>query len=224
VADSYFSKELFKFLADLRKNNNREWFNANKDRYERWVKEPSLDFISDAGRELRKISQHIVADPRPVGGSFFRIHRDIRFAKDKSPYKTNVGIHFRHSAGKDVHAPGIYLHLNSGECFMGGGMWMPETAALTEIRSRIVDKPAEWKKVLRSKPRLSDEEMLVRPPKGIDPNHEHIKDLKRKSFIASVSLTDAQVTDQKFMSTFIGGCKSVAPLMAFLAAALDVPW
>lgn len=223
MADSYFSKELFKFMSDLRKNNDRDWFNANKDRYERWVKEPALDFISDAGPELRKISPHIVADPGPVGGSFFRIHRDIRFSKDKSPYKTNVGIHFRHSAGKDVHAPGIYLHLDKGECFMGGGMWMPETAALTKIRSTIVEKPSEWRKVLKSKPNL-DGEKLTRPPKGIDPNHEHIEDLKRKSFIASVRLSDSEVTSPGFMKTFIDATKSVTPLMRFLAGAVGLPF
>ncbi|MGZ6096116.1 MAG: TIGR02453 family protein, partial [Polyangiales bacterium] len=106
----YFDKGLFDFLVELKANNDRDWFNANKTRYERDVKEPFLDFISDASPALRKISRSIVADPRPVGGSLFRIYRDTRFAKDKTPYKTHAGAHFQ-AGGKGVHGPGYYLHL-----------------------------------------------------------------------------------------------------------------
>ena len=140
----YFDKGLFEFLSELKTHNDRAWFNKNKDRFEQDIKEPFLDFISDAGPQLRKISRSIVADPRPVGGSLFRIYRDVRFSKDKSPYKTHAAAHFQ-SGGKGVHGPGYYLHLEPGECFIGGGMWMPEPKVLDEIRNRIVDKPAEWK-------------------------------------------------------------------------------
>src|SRR5438067_3396727 len=122
----YFDKGLFAFLTELKTHNDRAWFTKNKDRFEQDIKEPFLDFISDAGPQLRKISRSIVADPRPVGGSLFRIYRDVRFSKDKSPYKTHAGAHFQ-SGGKGVHGPGYYLHLEPGECFIGGGMWMPET-------------------------------------------------------------------------------------------------
>ena len=110
---TYFNRAFFRFLEDLKKNNQREWFQANKQRYEDEVRHPAQQFISDFGPQLHKISRHFLADPRASGGSMFRIYRDTRFAKDKSPYKTHVGIQFRHKQGKDVHAPGFYLHLES---------------------------------------------------------------------------------------------------------------
>src|SRR5262245_16529190 len=114
---AYFKPALFKFLKDLAKNNNRPWFEENKARFERDVRDPLLSFIGDFASPLAKISKHYLADPRPSGGSMFRIYRDTRFAKDKSPYKTHVAAHFRHSAGKDVHAPGFYVHLEPGQVF-----------------------------------------------------------------------------------------------------------
>ncbi len=117
--EAHFSPALFAFLRELKANNSRPWFQANKERYEREVREPMLCFIADFGVEARKISPYIVADPRKAGGSMFRIHRDTRFSKDKSPYKTTVGAQFRHEQGKDVHAPGFYLHLAPGEAFAG---------------------------------------------------------------------------------------------------------
>lgn len=104
---SYFAPKLFEFLKDLKAYNNRPWFESNKARYEGDVKEPMLRFITDLGPRLRKVSPHLAADPRPVSGSMFRIYRDIRFSRDKSPYKTNVGAHFPHARTKDVHAPGL---------------------------------------------------------------------------------------------------------------------
>jgi uncharacterized protein (TIGR02453 family) len=217
----YFDKGLFDFLKELSANNNREWFNANKARYERDVKEPFLDFISDAGAPLRKISRSIVADPRPVGGSLFRIYRDVRFSKDKSPYKTHAGAHFQ-SGGKGVHGPGFYLHVQPGECFVAGGMWMPEPKPLETIRQRIAEKPAVWKK---ARVALDDtENALKRPPRGFDPSHPMIEDIKRKSFTGSARLTDKQVMSADFMKTFVDGCKTISPLMRFLADAVGVDW
>ena len=113
----YFDAQTLAFLRDLKKHNDRAWFAENKDRYEGSVKEPFLQFISDVGPELRKVSTQLVADPRPVGGSMFRIYRDVRFSRDKSPYKTHVGAHFRFG-GKGVHGPGYYLHLEPASCFV----------------------------------------------------------------------------------------------------------
>src|SRR2546425_889766 len=109
-----FAPALFRFLRDLRKNNERDWFLAHKEIYERDVREPALAFISAFAAALRKISPHLVADPRPTGGSLFRIHRDVRFGADKRPYKTHVGIHFCHAGAAGAHAPGFYLHLQPG--------------------------------------------------------------------------------------------------------------
>jgi uncharacterized protein (TIGR02453 family) len=217
----YFDKGLFDFLGGLKENNDRAWFQANKDRYEQDVKEPFLDFISDAANGLRKISRSIVADPRPVGGSLFRIYRDVRFSKDKSPYKTHAGAHFQ-SGGKGGNGPGYYLHLEAGECFVGGGMWMPDPKTLQMVRERIADKPAEWKN-----PRSMldhGENALKRPPRGFDADHPMIEDIKRKSFTASVRLKDRQILAPDLMQTFLGAAKDMSPLMRFLAAASGVPW
>src|SRR5215831_17653281 len=120
-----FGPGLFSFLSDLRANNSREWFAANKERYEEELLEPALVFINAFAPRLEKISPHFRADARASGGSLFRIYRDTRFSKDKSPYKTNLGIHFRHERAKDAHAPGYYLHIGPGEVYAGGALQEP---------------------------------------------------------------------------------------------------
>jgi uncharacterized protein (TIGR02453 family) len=216
----YFDAETFSFLGDLKRNNDREWFATNKERYERSVKEPFLSFINDVGPELRGISRNLVADPRPVGGSMFRIHRDVRFSKDKSPYKTHLGAHF--PLGKGMAAPGYYLHLEPGECFVAGGMWMPEPPVLQKIRERIAERPADWKRARR---RLDpDEGALKRPPRGFDPAHPLIEDIKRKSFTASVPLSDAQMKRGDLTKTFVRSCEQISPLMRFLATSVGAKW
>src|SRR5688572_18527629 len=137
--EPYFTQRLFQFLTELKANNTRSWFESNRERYERDVKDPMLRFIADFGPRLKTVSPHFRADPRPAGGSMFRIHRDIRFSKDKSPYKTNVGAHFPHpKGGRDARAPGFYLHLDPGKSFGGGGLWHPEPEGLSMVRHRIV--------------------------------------------------------------------------------------
>ena len=217
----YFDAQTFAFLSDLKRHNDRAWFAENKDRYERSVKEPFLQFISDVGPELRKVSTQLVADPRPVGGSMFRIYRDVRFSKDKSPYKTHVGAHFPFG-GKGVHGPGYYLHLEPSSCFVAGGMWMPEPADLQRIRERISAKPAEWKK---AGAKLDDpEDALKRAPRGFDPDDPMIEDIKRKSFTSSVKLSDAQMTGPDLVKTFVRSCRQIEPLMRFLSAAVGSKW
>ena len=141
---SAFAPALFRFLRDLRKNNDREWFLAHKDVYERDVNEPALAFISAFAAPLRKISPHLVADARPIGGSLFRIYRDVRFSNDKRPYKTHVGIHFRHRSAGDAHAPGFYLHLEPGSPIavirVGPGLMLfAEQARFKELCDRLAE-------------------------------------------------------------------------------------
>jgi uncharacterized protein (TIGR02453 family) len=102
----YFTKQTFTFLSNLADNNTREWFEEHKQDYENFVREPALDFISDMGNEMPAISKHFLAVPKKVGGSLMRVQRNLRFSRDKTPYKTNIGIQFRHEVGKDIHAPG----------------------------------------------------------------------------------------------------------------------
>jgi uncharacterized protein (TIGR02453 family) len=224
----YFSNKTFAFLKDLDANNDRDWFKANKDRYEADVREPSLDFIEDFADRLVKISPHFVADARKQGGSLFRIHRDTRFSKDKTPYKTHSGMQFRHVATKDdVHAPGFYLHIEPGECWAGIGLWQPATADALKIRQAIVDDPTGWKKAAYAKRftdtfELSDGNKLQRPPKGFDPEHSFIEDLKRRDFTAAARLSQKQVTSEDFLDDYTTMCKTASPFLAFLSKAIGI--
>ncbi len=223
---SHFNSDLFKFLRDLEANNEREWFNASKERYIDSVQEPALTFITDFGPRLARISPHFRADARVQGGSLFRIYRDTRFSNDKTPYKTNTGVHFRHERSKDAHAPGYYLHLQPGECFMGVGLWRPETKVAYAIREAIADDPARWRKAAYGK-RFTDVytlagESLQRPPKGFEPDHPYIRDLKRKDFMASMRLSQKQVTAPDFIDEFESLCKRATPFMSFLCDAVGV--
>ena len=139
-----FSKATFSFLDELAANNDRTWFEANKPRYESLVRQPALELIEAMGPVLEKFAPEFRAEPRKVGGSLMRVFRDTRFSRDKSPYKTNIGIQFRHALGKDVHAPGFYLHVAGDECFFGAGCWHPEADALGRIRDLIAAKPERW--------------------------------------------------------------------------------
>jgi uncharacterized protein (TIGR02453 family) len=220
----YFDPRLFQFLRDLRANNEREWFQSNKHRYEAEVKEPMLRFIADFGDRLGTISRNFEADPRPVGGSLFRIYRDTRFSKDKTPYKTAAAAHFPHrEGGKDVHAPGFYLHLEPGNCMGGGGLWHPDAAALKKVRDRIVNRPEEWKRVLDLGIPIEGD-MLKRPPSGYRSDHPFIEDLKRKDFYTMTKFSEKQVCAPDFMDLFTERCGDAAPLVGFLTKGLALAW
>ena len=145
-----FAPETLAFLHKLAQNNTREWFHAHKPEFEAVVVTPALDFIEAMATPLSHISPHFLCIPKRVGGSLFRIYRDTRFAHDKRPYKTNIGIHFRHDADFDVHAPGYYLHIGVDECFLACGMWQPERPALNRIRTQIAEQPKQWGSVRRA--------------------------------------------------------------------------
>jgi uncharacterized protein (TIGR02453 family) len=225
---AHFSPQLFRFLRELKADNSRSWFLANKTRYEAQVRHPLLRFIADFGPRLKKISPHLLADPRPVGGSMFRIHRDTRFARDKSPYKIMAAAQFRHRKGKDVHAPGLYLHLEPGRIFAGAGLWHPEAKVAARVRAAIAGEPAAWKRALSGKAfreRCTLEgERLKRPPRGFDPDHPLIDDLKRKDFIALRPFTQAEACSAGFLDLYDGTCRDMAPLMRFLTRALGLAW
>ncbi len=224
----YFNKSFFDFLRELKKNNNRPWFHANKERFEQLVRNPMLDFIGEVGPHLRKISKHMTADNSPMGGSMFRIYRDTRFSKDKTPYKTAASAKFRHARSSDVHVPGYYIHLEPGEVFCGAGIWRPEAPTLAQIRDYLAAHPQKWKSVLNNKNFKKhctlEGDKLVRPPKGYDPNHPLIEDLKRKDFICFTALDEKTACSSRLMEVFIESCKASAPLMQFLAESLLIPW
>jgi len=225
---AYFTPDLFRFLDELKKHNRREWFEANKERYEKSVKQPFLQLVSDLGPRLKKLSAHIVADPKPVGGSMMRIHRDIRFAKDKSPYKTAVMAHFWHDKGKEGATPAFYLRLRPGESAAGGGIWHPEPAALKKIRGAIVSESARWKRIKDGREFRSGcgmaGESLKRPPPGFAADHPFIEDIKRKDFAITAPLDDKEVTIAKFLDELVAAFKTTAPFMEFLSDAVGLKW
>ena len=216
---AFFRPELFDFLRQLKRHNNRDWFARNKARYEEVVQDPALLFISSFGPHLHKLSPHFVADPRPARGSLFRIYRDTRFSPDKRPFKTHVGIRFSHASGKDAHAPVFYLHLEPDNCFAAAGVWHPDTSCLTKIRMAIVAEPERWAKARRKLELEGDS--LMRPPRGFDPNHP-FNDVKRKDFVASVALTETQVCGTRFMRDFVAACRTRLPLVEFTTRALGL--
>jgi uncharacterized protein (TIGR02453 family) len=219
-----FGADLFRFLEGLKRHNDRSWFDANKERYLREVRTPSLRFIEAFGPRLRRISRSFVADPRPVGGSLFRIHRDIRFARDKSPYKTHVGMHFSHRAASgDAHAPGFYLHLEPGGCFAAAGLWHPDGETAAKVRRAIAARPAAWRAVRRRVGTLEGD-ALVRPPRGFDPDHPFIEDLKRRDFIVSRDLGERDVLGPRFLDRFAAECRAMSPLVRFLTEAIGLAY
>ncbi|MBI3771808.1 MAG: DUF2461 domain-containing protein [Gammaproteobacteria bacterium] len=226
MTSRYFTHETFAFLSALAANNNREWFEQNKQAYEAAVRTPALAFITDLATELAMISPCFLALPRKVGGSLMRIHRDTRFGKDKRPYKTNIGIQFRHEVGKDVHAPGYYVHIEPGGCFIGVGVWRPDAAALGKIRGSIIAKSNAWltardDKTFRKYFTL-DGEVLANPPRGYAKDHPLIEDLKRKDFIAIAKIGGKSVTSDNFNSTVTEHFEQATPYMCFLCKALEL--
>lgn len=232
-----FAPDLFAFLDDLALNNDRDWFHENKSRYETSVRGPALRFV-EAARPLlhERVSPHVRADSRPVGGSLFRLHRDTRFSKDKRPYKTHVGMHFPHVGAvsefpraaargvrEDVHRPGFYLHLEPGGSFVGAGLWHPPTDVLYRLRQAIVDDEEGWEAVRACGFELGGES-LKRPPSGFSKTHPFIEDLMRKDFITSRAFTREDVCAPDFLRRWVEECRAMAPLVGFLCAALELPW
>jgi uncharacterized protein (TIGR02453 family) len=225
---NHFRPALFAFLRDLERNNDRDWFEANRSRYEKHLLHPAQQFITDFAPRLRHISRHFNADPRPGKGTLFRIYRDVRFAKDKSPYKTWIGIQFRHKEARDAHAPGFYLHLQPGQIMAGAGMWHPDTSTTNRIRDAIVEDSVGWKRTTRGK-RFRDRfelggDSLKRPPRGYDPEHPLIDDLKRKDFFGLSMLTQKAATSADFLDRYEQLCRAGGPLIRFLCKAVGVEY
>jgi uncharacterized protein (TIGR02453 family) len=223
-----FTKATFKFLDELAANNNRAWFEENKPRYESLVREPALDFIEAMDTPLKAFAPNFRAEPRKMGGSLMRVFRDTRFSRDKTPYKTNIGIQFRHALGKDIHAPGFYVHIATDECFFAVGCWHPEADALGKIRDLIAQKPEKWFAARDDKKFNAQWELwgdsLMRPPRGYDANHAAIADLKRKDFIALAPLSRTEVAGAGLVKLAGKRFAETAPFMKFLCEALGVSY
>ena len=222
-----FQPALFEFLERLADNNNRPWFQENKALYEQDVLEPALAFIRAFRPRLKRVSPYFVASDQRVKGSLMRIYRDTRFFKGE-PYKTNVGIQFRHEQGRDIHAPGFYVHIAPNECFLAVGLWRPEPEPLGLIRQAIVERPDRWRRARdsrRFRERFSlDGGSLARPPRGFPADHPCIEDLKRTDFISVEELTERDVLDKGFLEHVAASFSASRPFMRFLCDALKAPF
>jgi len=224
MAEGYFSAATFDFLQRLSANNNREWFLEHKGEYEGLVRAPALRFIEDMAAELATISPHFLALPKKVGGSLMRVNRDVRFGHDKRPYKTNIGIQFRHEMGKDVHAPGFYLHLEKEGCFIGVGIWRPDSKALGMIRDGLLERSAEWKNICDKTDFYQHFELvgesLKSAPRGYAKDHPMINDLRRKDFIGIANVSEVLMFSDELVAEVADYFRHGDPLMHFLCKSL----
>lgn len=223
-----FSRKTIAFLKELNQNNNKIWFDQNRQRYEDEVRTPAFDYIESMDQHIAKISPHFIVSAKKVGGSMMRVHKDIRFSKDKTPYKTNIGIHFKHARGKDVHAPGFYLHIEPGDVFLAAGIWRPESSTLKNVRTLMDEYPKEWTKLTKALIGKNEfnfgGESLKRPPKGYQAEHPLINDLKRKDLIAVKNLKISTVYAKDFEKQTARLFKAAAPLVKFICDADDLPF
>ena len=223
-----FEPSLFRFLKQLSRNNNRPWFQKNKARYHSDVLEPSLAFIRAFRPRLKKISEYFTAIDRRSGGSLMRVYRDTRFRGADEPYKTNVGIQFRHEFGRDIHAPGFYVHLEPGRCFLAVGLWRPESAILRKVREAIVESPARWKRIRNDKKFKTiftlDGNSLKKCPLGFSVDHPCIEDLRRTDFIAVADTDESTILEKSFIDHVTQNFIASKPFARFLCDAMYVPF
>jgi len=227
-----FGPDAFTFLRSLARHNTREWFTANRARYEAAVRGPMGVLVEEMDVRLASIAPEIVGHPKR---SVFRIHRDVRFSKDKSPYKTNAGCWFYHQdAGKGVGqdgdgGAGYYFHLEPGGCFVAAGIWMPGPATLSRLRAALAEDPDGFAKIVlapafrRRYGRLSEEAMLTRLPRGYAPGHPAERWLRYKSLTASRALTPAMVMSARLPTTLATDFRALRPLVRWLNGALGLP-
>ena len=214
----------FTFLKKLSRNNNREWFEKNKPRYIE-IKEQFELFVETLLHEMIKFDESLAGlNPKKLT---FRIYRDVRFSKDKTPYKTTVSAGFS-SAGKGIAVPGYYLQIEPGnKSFLAAGLWMPIPENLTKIRQEIdyngdlLAKISNEKKYKKNFTGFWDGDKLKTMPKGYPKDHPHIEWLKLKSFIIEHHFKDSEVADKKFLKNLLDVAKSAKPLNDFLKQALD---
>lgn len=219
------TKEALQFLADLIANNNTEWMHANKKRYENYKKDYH-EYIAGILAEMKPLDKSL--EPLEVKNCTFRINRDIRFSKDKSPYKTNMGVWFTQNKNRK-NSPGYYIHFEKGKSFIAGGVWCPEAAELKQIRKEIeffhddlqaIVNDKDFKSEFQSLDR-DENNMLKKAPKDVDPNHPAIEFLKLKSFTASEPIDDKMFTSPDFSKKIAKKLIALKPMNDFLSRALE---
>jgi uncharacterized protein (TIGR02453 family) len=228
-----FRPAAFRFLRDLERNNEKAWFEANREVYEREVREPMRRLVETLDARLGAIAPEIVGDPRR---SMFRIHRDVRFSRDKAPYKTNAGAWLYHrDAGRKVGregeggGAGFYFHIDPATCFMAGGIWRPARPALLRIREAIAAQPGALAR-LTSAPGfrrrfggLGEEPKLRRVPREFPPDHPAAEWLKLESFTARALIEPGVITTPRLVDRLCRDFESLLPLVRWLNRALGYP-
>lgn len=217
------SKSTLDFLRSLKKNNNRDWFNANKPKYEQAKKEFEV-FIDKVIREISRFDKNITGIK--AKDCVFRIYRDVRFSHDKSPYKNHFGA-FITGRGKNSNGPGYYIHTEPGNSFLAGGIYQPDGSQLELIRKEIDFSLKYFQKILNNKDftkyfnGLADEGKLKTAPKGFPKDHPAIELLKHKSYIVAHKINDKQVIASDFLPHSLKIFRAMNPLNKFLNTALD---
>lgn len=206
-----------KFLKELSRNNNREWFTENKDKYAA-AQENVIGFVEDLIEKIAEFDEETAK--LDAKKSVFRIYRDTRFSKDKTPYKTNFGASL--GMGKGNQISGYYLHIEPGKSFLAGGVYQPDSAVLKQIRKEITMSGDEFQKILEEKNfrnnfrGLSVENKLQKVPQGFEKNDPMAEFLKLKSFVVSHPISDSELTDNHAAENFAKIYKSIKPLNDFL--------
>ena len=228
----HFSSASLQFLRGLKRNNRKPWFEAHREDYERHIKQPMAELIAEMDLRLSRIAPEIIGEPRR---SMFRIHRDVRFSSDKSPYKTHAACWFFHAdasskVGREAHGggAGLYFHLEPGASMAGGGCWMPPRPALQRFRAAIVADPRAFERAARS-PKLvarmgalGEESMLKRLPRGFDEQTPGARWLRHQSFTVGRKLTDAQVIGSRLTTILADDFARIVPLVRWLNGALGL--
>jgi uncharacterized protein (TIGR02453 family) len=211
------------FLKNLKAHNNKQWLDANRPKYEA-AKENFADMVTELITQIGKLDTGIAS--LTAKECTFRLNRDIRFSKDKSPYKTNFGASFS-LGGKKAISAGYYFHLEPGKSFIGGGLWMPSAAELFKIRQEIDYNFADWKKIINNKSfktnfveGLSTAEKLSRVPKGYSEDNPAIEFIKLKSFVTTKPLSDAEILSPELIKQLTTACKSMKPIIDFINKAI----
>ena len=230
--DVSFTADTLRFFRALKRRNERAWFEAHRDEYEAYVRAPMRHLVEEMDVRLARFAPEIVGDPRH---SIFRIHRDIRFSKDKSPYKTHVAAWFYHGAGSrnvgqdgEGGSAGFYVQVSPGASFSGGGIWMPPPSTLKKIREAIADDPRGFARVAGSpvlKRRfggLDAEDSLKRMPRGFADDHPAARWLKFRSFTVGRLLRDTQATGPRLAALLEADFRAMLPLVRWLNAALGL--
>jgi uncharacterized protein (TIGR02453 family) len=225
-----FGRGALTFLRQLKRNNKREWFQANRDAYEAEVLQPLKLLVEEMDVRFGHFAPEFVGDPKR---SIFRIYRDVRFSKDKSPYKTHAASWFKHrnsghGVGSETHGSGagFYFHVEPGASMLAGGIWMPPRPSLNQLRESIAARPSEFEKTLsapafkRRFGKLSEEAMLSRLPRGFAPGHPAEAWLRYQSFTVHAMLSDDEVMSRRLPDRLQKDYAAMLPFVRWLNRSL----